>query len=95
VSGALQVTISATEVDGPSQNEIRELRFGTLANARVTLAGQTITSGQVVTLPVRTARTTFSVQRATAGVSTTVPLSVVDACGTWPTFVGGGTGAGF
>jgi thermitase len=38
---------------------------------------------------------TFQVARQTAGQPTTVPLNVVDGCGTWPTFVGGGVAAGF
>jgi hypothetical protein len=35
------------------------------------------------------------VERVTPGLSTTVPLSVIDSCGEWPTFVGGGADAGF
>jgi hypothetical protein len=41
-------------------------------------------------LPDRPASTTFWVRRATDGRATSLPLVVVDDCGTWPTFVGGG-----
>jgi hypothetical protein len=36
------------------------------------------------------AGTTLTVERLTPGQATTVPLTMVDACGEWPTFVGGG-----
>jgi hypothetical protein len=37
----------------------------------------------------------LTVSRVTAGQATTIPLIVVDGCGEWPTFVGGGASAGF
>lgn len=43
-----------------------------------------------VNLPPRTLQFTFTVRRAAAGQSTTVPFTAVDSCGAWPTLVGGG-----
>jgi YVTN family beta-propeller protein len=94
-NGALQVTVVATDVNGPTQNELREIRFSDPVNGRVTVAGQTHTSAFVDPVPAGTARVTFSVQRVTAGQATTIPLTVTDICGAWPTFVGGGPSAGF
>ena len=92
--GALESTITASGANAPG-NALTQLRFGTFTNAVVTLNGQTITSGQTVTLPASTTSVTLTVRRATAGQVTTVPLTAVDGCGEWPTFVGGGVGAGF
>jgi hypothetical protein len=46
-----------------------------------------------ITLPAGTVTYTFFVRRATAGQATAVGLTIQDACGTWPTFVGGGPGS--
>jgi YVTN family beta-propeller protein len=93
--GALQVTVSVSDVNGPTQNELRELRFAAPVNGRITLNGQAQTDAFTHTPPAGTARVGFSVQRVTPGQATTVPLTVVDRCGTWPTFVGGGANSGF
>jgi YVTN family beta-propeller protein len=94
-NGALQVTVSASDVGGPTQNELRELRFAAPANGRITLNGQAQTGAFTHTPPAGTPSVTFSVQRVTPGQATTVPLTVVDRCGTWPTFVGGGANSSF
>ena len=39
--------------------------------------------------------TTFQLQRAASGQPTTQAFTVVDACGSWKTFAGGGVNAGF
>jgi hypothetical protein len=49
----------------------------------------------MVTLPGNVTVADFTVERVTPGQPTTVPLTVVDGCGEWKTFVGGGSGAGF
>ncbi|HYU03223.1 MAG TPA: hypothetical protein VEL02_05190 [Jatrophihabitantaceae bacterium] len=46
-----------------------------------------------VPLPAGTQQASLTVRRATTGQATTLPLVVVDDCGPWPTFVGGGIGA--
>jgi hypothetical protein len=93
--GALQVSVQATPLNTSASNLLREIRFGVLQNATVTLNGQAVSSGQSVTLPAGSTSADLVVRRAVAGGSTTVPLTVVDGCGEWQTFVGGGVGAGF
>jgi hypothetical protein len=57
--------------------------------------GQTGRTGAFsVSLPGNTTSTSFYVRRATAGAATAM-LTVVDRCGSWSTFVGGGAGGGF
>jgi hypothetical protein len=93
--GKLLAHIEATPFSTQQPNALRAVRFGTFQNARVTLNGQTVTSGQVFTVPAGSSAVDFTVERVTPGQPTTVPLTLVDGCGEWPTFVGGGTGAGF
>jgi hypothetical protein len=92
--GALQATVTATETNAPN-NRLQSIKFGTLQNAQVTLNGETIANGQTVTLAAGTTVQTFTVRRGTTGGTTTVPLTVTDNCGAWPSLVGGGAGAGF
>jgi hypothetical protein len=84
----LQVTI------GPGANGwINQIQIGAATNASINMAGQTgITGNQTINLPPATTSLTFQVIRSGGG-STTVPLTVVDTCGSWPTFVGGGQSA--
>ena len=91
----LNVHVEATPRNGPSNNPLLELRFGDLHNAVVTLNNQPISDGQVVMLAPNTFAVDFTVKREKAGEPTTVPVTIVDGCGEWPTFVGGGTGAAF
>jgi len=95
--GKLQVHVEATASSTPENNRLLRLEFGQLQNAHVTLNGRPITSGQTFTVadPVNTHGVDFTVERATPGQPTLVPFTVVDDCGDWPTFVGGGTEAGF
>jgi chitinase len=93
--GALNVNIQPTPLNTSAGNTLQQIRFGSFQNATVTLNGQEVASGQAVTLPAGATSADLVVRRATAGQPTTVPLTVVDGCGDWQTFVGGGTGAGF
>ncbi len=88
-TGRLQVTVSAGA--GP----LSALRFGAATNALIDVPGfVTGASGNFnVSLPAGTAQTTFFVRRASPGLATTVPFVVVDGCGEWQTFVGGGPAA--
>jgi hypothetical protein len=92
--GRLQVTVTAG-TDGPNgANRLTELRFGAGTNALIDVAGQSGRSGAFVApLTDRPTSVTFFVRRATPGQGTTVPLTVVDSCGEWPSFVGGGASA--
>jgi len=91
----LLVRVEATPLSTQQSNALKEVRFGAFQNAKVTLNGQPIASGQTVTPPANATVLDFTVERVTPGQATTVPFTVVDSCGEWPTFVGGGPGAGF
>jgi hypothetical protein len=70
------------------------LTYGAASNARIdvgTLPGGT--GNFNFNLPAHTVTTSFFVRQAAPGAGTTVPLTVVDSCGEWPTFVGGGPAA--
>jgi len=92
--GKLQVHVETT-LNTQQSNPFTSIRFGTLQNAKVTLNGQPISSGQTFMPPANVQVVDFTVERAQPNQATTVPFTVVDGCGEWPTFVGGGTGAGF
>jgi hypothetical protein len=93
--GVLRVTVAASPLNTQETNLVREIRFGAFQNAGVTFNGQAITGGQAVSVPANTTTFDFTVARATPGQITTVPFTVVDGCGEWSTFVGGGTDASF
>jgi hypothetical protein len=87
--GRLQVTVSASG----QGNQVQTLRFTRTTNTVVDINGQSGRTGAfTVDLPAGTTSTTFAVRRSGAGAGT-VSLTVVDRCGDWPTFVGGGAGA--
>jgi hypothetical protein len=94
VGGKLQAHVAATVFPG-HPNALQDLQFGTFQNARVTVGGQQLASGQTYAVPAGATTADFTVERMTPGQPTTVPFTVVDACGTWRTFVGGGATAGF
>jgi hypothetical protein len=90
-SGALQVTVRTTTSSTMPSNAIREVRFRAPSNARIDAGGQVgRTDNFTVALATSTPQFTFTVRRAAPGAATTVPFTVVDACGEWTTFVGGG-----
>jgi len=68
-----------------------EIRFGTPRNATVDVRDRVGVPGNVVVpLPDRPTQITFVVHRVTQGQGVTVPFVMLDDCGEWPTFVGGG-----
>lgn len=91
--GQLAVTISSSPFGG-DVNPLSGLRFGTLRNARVILNGERMASDQAIPFGPGQTQVALSVQRDVSGQAVTVPLTVVDACGPWTTFVGAGTSAG-
>lgn len=100
--GALQVTISAARSGALAENSLRSVTFGAGANAQIQVpvqpgvaTAQQGTGGFTVQLTGTVVDLTFTVRRVTAGQPTTVPITVVDGCGEWKTFVGGGASAGF
>jgi len=96
---ALIATISARSNCGT----IISMQFGvpgrSFDNARVTVtaptggpAGQT--SGFAFTPPAGTTQVSLTIQRvAEQGGATVAPVRIVDGCGEWPTFIGGGSEA--
>jgi thermitase len=91
----VQVTVSG------AGNAVRFVQVGGSAgavnNALVTFPG-TMSQAQGITSYVLSnvaASTFFQVQRQTPGQPSTLGMTVVDGCGSWKSFVGGGTGAGF
>jgi hypothetical protein len=92
--GGLKVTVQAGTSGTNQNNHLHTLRFRGATNALVDVNGQTGRTGDFdVDLPATPAQATLTVRRATAGQPTTVPITLVDDCGPWPTFVGGGPGA--
>ena len=94
--GELHVTIGATTTAGATPtNRLIQVRFGEATNALVHVEpSQAMTAGNfIVTLPSNTDRYAFVVHRTNPGAAATVRLVVVDACGDWPTVVGGGPSA--
>jgi hypothetical protein len=68
---------------------------GATTNAAVDVAGgpSNLTGNAVVPLPGRPVAVEILVRRLVPGLAATAQLVLVDDCGTWPTFVGGGPGA--
>jgi hypothetical protein len=93
--GRLQVHVEATPLNTQASNLLQQVTFDRLDNARVTLNGQPMASGQAYVPATSTSALDFTVERITAGQPTTVHVTVTDGCGTWRTFVGGGAGAAF
>jgi hypothetical protein len=54
-----------------------------------------VASGEIYTVQSGAFALDFTVERVSPGQPTTVPFTIVDGCGEWSSFVGGGTGAGF
>jgi hypothetical protein len=90
IGGQLLVTVT-TQGTGVT---LQSLQFAASSNGLIDVLG-TLGSPGPLNLPLNPGTTaiTFVVHRATAGISTTVPFTVIDSCGAWPTFVGGGAGA--
>jgi hypothetical protein len=91
----LQVTVSAGASAGVPNNRLSQLRFANGGNSFVDApGGPTGATGSFdVAPPAGATNYTFTVRRAAAGRGVQVPFTVVDACGPWPTFVGGGPGS--
>jgi hypothetical protein len=94
-AGRLQVTITAQPVTCAPTNQLRSLQFGATTNGLVDIpGGQTGATGNfTITPPPGTQQLTFFVRQQAPGGYTTVPLVIVDNCGAWSTFVGGGPAA--
>jgi hypothetical protein len=93
--GRLRVTVTANGAG----NDLSSIAF--TSDARFAGTGLVDTATQsaqappftIGPLPAGTTSSTFYVRRATAGQPVTLPVTITDRCGPWPTFVGGGPGA--
>jgi uncharacterized protein YkwD len=92
--GVLEITVTAgTNADVPS-NTLRSIRVGAIANATVDVNGYgRVNANTTVNIAAGTRQVTLVVRRAAGGAAVTVPLTLTDACGDWPTFVGAGPNA--
>jgi parallel beta-helix repeat protein len=93
--GTLQATVAVTRSPAAPNNTIRQLVFGPADNAIVEIGGQSRPGGSfAVPIPAGTQQVTFVVRRPAVNTSprpgSTAPFTVVDDCGEWPSFVGGG-----
>jgi hypothetical protein len=90
----LRVTISAGLSPTSPANRLRELRFSPQSASLFDFgtAPWSVANG-VVRLTDGPATVTFLIRRPAGAAALTIPLTVVDDCGAWPTFVGGGPGA--
>jgi hypothetical protein len=87
--GRLLVTVGASGAN----NWLTALRFTQTTNAFVDLPGQSGQSGSfTISLPSGTTSTQFWLRHTSASTAT-AQVTVVDRCGEWRTFVGGGAGA--
>src|SRR5581483_6495603 len=90
-SGPGRLLVSVRPTAGGGSNALRSLRFGTATNALVDAGDHTGSGGDfTLALEPGAIEAVFAVRRATAGQAVTVPLTVTDSCGDWPTLVGGG-----
>jgi hypothetical protein len=92
--GRLEATITARTNLGTPTNSLLRLDFAKPAVAIVDIPGGPSNQAAPFTYT-PTAGTTsvsFFIRQQTPGQAATVPLTVVDTCGNWPTFVGGGAG---
>ncbi|HZR98166.1 MAG TPA: N,N-dimethylformamidase beta subunit family domain-containing protein [Chloroflexota bacterium] len=89
--GRLAVSVASSAA---AHDYLASIQFGSATNALIDagpLVG--ITGNATLSLPPGTYQYVFTVRRAAGGQAATVPLTVVTACGSWPTFVGGGPNA--
>jgi cysteine-rich secretory family protein len=92
--GVLQVTVTVGTSGGAANNTLQTIRIGSVVNGALDVSGRgRVASGTTITLASGTQQATLSVHRVASGAATTVPLVLTDACGEWPTLVGGGPSA--
>jgi hypothetical protein len=90
-SGGLAVTISsATSAEVPN-NRLSQLRTGIMPNSALDIRGRTLLSNNSIALPDRPVSISLFLRRTTGSGSITAPMVIVDDCGDWTTFVGGGS----
>lgn len=98
-AGVLNVAVQVQSTAATPGNQLSELRFRSTDNGVIDIAGQMGRTGAfTVAFPSGTQQSNFTVRRPPAGpgnpgAATTIQFDVVDICGAWPSFVGGGPNA--
>jgi hypothetical protein len=90
---SLAVLLAATWHPHPAHAST--ITVNSLADSGSGSLRQAIANNASYTPPADATTVSFTVERVTPGQPTTIPLTVVDECGSWPSFVGGGGNAGF
>jgi CSLREA domain-containing protein len=93
-SGRLQATLTAnTNISTPT-NALQTIQLTSATGALVRDGNDNpIAVPTIINLPANTTAFGFYIRKAVANQAATVSLTVTDACGPWPTFVGGGLSA--
>jgi hypothetical protein len=93
-TGGLQVTVQATSSAAAPTNALVALQFASAQGALIDIpGGPTGSGGNVsVSLPAGLRQTSFTIRPVSGATAGTVPFTVVDQCGSWPTFAGAGPG---
>jgi len=87
--GFPRATISTTTHPDSPTNTIRTLTFGQIRNAVVRVGGVgEAQSGQRMGVPPNQVSLAVTVIRENSFQSAIVPVTIEDACGSWPTFIG-------
>jgi len=85
--GTIQATVSSR------CGSVVALEIGAARNALIDIGDQHDRTGNLkIEFPARPQQLSFVVRRINATAGTYVPLTIFDACGSWATFVGIGTG---
>ena len=92
-AGLLNATLQAQVLPATPANALTSLRVTALTNVQVSRNGVILAAGPIIPLPPGTQQIVLVVQRLVPGQAATAQLVVTDACGEWPTFVGGGPNA--
>jgi hypothetical protein len=93
--GRLQVVVTAGTASGNASNRIQSIQFAATSGALLdTPNGPTVVTGSTgpltQTFSPGVASYTFFLRQQSPSGAATAPFTVTDACGTWPTFAGGG-----
>ena len=92
-NGRLKVTIETTNTPGVPDNTLNGLRVVTLTNASLEVRGETIrTAGGTAEFDEGSEAIHFFVQRVQNNQAFAATIAIIDDCGDWQTFVGGGPG---
>lgn len=92
-NGRLKVTIETVNSPGVPDNSLHGLRVVTLTNSSLEIQGDTIRSaGGTTEFDEGTESIHFFVQRAQHSQAFAATIAIIDDCGEWQTFVGGGPG---